>query len=1337
MTEQIKVVVADRSSVDINKLSETEREIVFNTIAEANPDIPRIHFEAFADMQTEIIKYENRQTKPGIVELLLRRLVDTSIYISEHGQLLLVPVVRDYKIQTQFGKKQGGYTGGVIAKHVKALRQVKLVQKAKTREVDPKAIRARFDRVVYSVTTANRPYLIPPGEEVDVYGVKLFPVCKGLDIGHELSYRVPDADRMRIGIYGVKDVIASCDLVHGIDAGATPKTEDLVIIEANTPNIKRLDEYFRTMSNIDKYLLSPDATAYLFAQVANALHNRKAKPALIESVHSVKHVDINLDPGFSTTYPKASMEFLTFIESLLSMKFSTRYALSVIADLWSMGQASLFQSAGLYGRESPRVIGLTNQLKQRKARIELQSTIRLRHIQELYRTNVYKLLIERKLGTPRYLEVMNLLESSPADILSLLKPQERKLVEIEYSKRQRYLEEVVNNKCPHVKMMREFRSYRFDQRAKRKLDDIRTFMDVKKNKGPDAVIKCNNCGFDLICPHMVEYAELLFRDKPFNEVKMRMNKYIDSVVTSNYYCKLCGEVIAEVDVYGDVAAPEDAAMQNTIDDDLRKTMYGEIIVAIKQVDFGALVNVHKVINTIMSSIYEFVFEIEKQLLKAKTNTADDVKNKKRLFITIYAYAYLMHLMLSHKSNKDKNLAVEFKGMPKTTSPADYIRHAIKIIVFTKNIILNQMPSITHDFIKEKLIAAYKNIASKGSVSIQLVGEAESLFNILELDPLYRYIYNIWCLDKGKFSRDVEDFVDKIPTILDISPTAKDVKTDPYLAVKPLDPKKWRVNEFMTIAPVKNGVIFTGSGKKRQDVYDTMHGGYVAASFNQYMKRIYDRVFEKHIYADYALTKTFADHFADCDKVLAAERNLQEYRKMYNARVHQVFRHDTDTQYRKVDVPLGHIYDENGNLHAWSTLVYEIDDKKVEKTVKDLEKMLIDGVKLDGRKLVDKKCGGCGVYMSAANKLSEAKIRASLSTKSRIGNFFKFYEARCPTGGLHEFAPAENSLVCKKCTFDFNMSFAHDAAASVAFFSKYETAYVKDLSTMAESGDEQISPPKPAEDLSRFEEPYKKYAFNFNVVLDLAGKLKINSHAIMCLAATEGKEYADVLSGAFIPPEADTRDDYRIYQLDAYMKTLLVSYNNLRFFHTFSKPPVDIARILDETGYSKHEHAKLEKLLPDIYDDYQDRFKWFREHKKPREIVEFLIETFVSKCLFIIADKTSETKKVRDAYAKYIVGKILRIDELKAKAGEFKWELIHPEDRSGKDDVAYDENTDKDRGVEEEVDDDDDDEETEEGTTDRPLKNNFDIDYLNDPGEQPDEDNADDFETKHEGYEDLS
>jgi hypothetical protein len=188
--------------------------------------------------------------------------------------------------------------------------------------------------------------------------------------------------------------------------------------------------------------------------------------------------------------------------------------------------------------------------------------------------------------------------------------------------------------------------------------------------------------------------------------------------------------------------------------------------------------------------------------------------------------------------------------------------------------------------------------------------------------------------------------------------------------------------------------------------------------------------------------------------------------------------------------------------------------------------------------------------------------------------------------------------------------------------------------------------------------YATWAANFNIILTLAGHLKINHRLLSALGSVEKQEYADVQSGAFIPPEIEDKNSTRAITIDAHIKNLLTEYNQLRNFHKLTRPSPYLAAIVEASGINKHKIAELSKVLPSVFNDHTARLDYFRKHKKAREIVAFCIQSFCEMCLRLWDDPHKETEKLRHAFVEYIVRKTLRGEELISKPGHFNWSLLY-------------------------------------------------------------------------------
>jgi hypothetical protein len=277
--------------------------------------------------------------------------------------------------------------------------------------------------------------------------------------------------------------------------------------------------------------------------------------------------------------------------------------------------------------------------------------------------------------------------------------------------------------------------------------------------------------------------------------------------------------------------------------------------------------------------------------------------------------------------------------------------------------------------------------------------------------------------------------------------------------------------------------------------------------------------------------------------------------------------------------------------------------------------------------------------------------------------------------------------------------------------------------------EDVVGPVSTEDVGdQFNEEYSTWSANFNIILNLSNKLKINHRLISSLGATEKQEYADVQSGAYIPAEVEDKNSTRAIVIDSHINNLIIEYNQLRFFNKLTRPPADLTAIIDNSGINKHKIGELSKHLPTIFNDYNTRFAYFRQKKKAREIVSFCIQSFCEMCLRILEDTNKETEKLRKDFVEYIVKKTLRGEELFTKPGYFNWSLLYG-DKDAKEKDTGDSNysVDKDDG-EADVDDEGADKDDEFGDTATPMAAvDFDIDV--DPDRDPNDAEDDDQDWK--------
>ena len=963
------------------------------------------------------------------------------------------------------------------------------------------------------------------------------------------------------------------------------KTQESIILS--------IGNIFDTVVNVKRFILFENQLL-VYSQISTITGSID----LLNNLFTSEHSEIIMSHKLTK-----STGILKLLESLRPIKFDETYATNVLFDINNLEFYTMYNKALLLGQEF--IQHDTLKYTEQQKRIKFQELVIKSKYIERYNVNIYKIIIEKKFGQKVIKEIEHKLKIKPiniaADILQFLKPVDRKPVELEFNKRIQYIQEMLTNKCIHIKLYKKFR--------RNTTESIYSELKGLFKQKSDQMIICKLCNFEIMCSHVSILASLNLKNASQKDIRDSMNKYMDRV-KGNAYCNVCGELIMS-NIFTEGLTMAEFKM----DDDLKNFIWGEVNMLVKYLKFDAVINISHLITGTRDSLYPFIFEIEKQLLKSKTNTIDEIKAKKKIFITIYAFAYFIKLVISKKTGVTfKNLTTSSK-----TELVDTIKHCLNLIVVSKNIIIREIPGMSNDVIRTTLVEAYKSITNVIVPDI-INADSDILFTLL-LDPVFMYYYKINTLERVSSGKAILSPIKSIDEVLGIKLNKSQTVVDIFEKLK-----------LPKLNPTDN------------------YSKYMYSSFLFFDKIIRDKVFIKPVYIS-AVTNSYGDYSSKFTK------EFEEYRILYlnlmkteravffslqlgSSHAYIMPPIGNTRQWIQVETLMSRIYDERGNLHDWTIYI----NKKDEYTNKD------NISKLNGGKnpivlFTDKKCSICNVKWSETSKLNEVTIKESLDRKRLIGNFFRFYENRCPKGQLHEF---ENNIKCKKCGYS-----AHFVGTTEgeSFFDKYKSNYLKDK---LESSRELLVPTVPVYKYLYINE-IKTWTFNYNIILELADKLKINSRLISALGSYEKQHYSDIESGAYIPPEIDEKYATRLYSINADIKLLFTEYNMIKYYHRLIKPPGYLVSVLDTAKVDKYSTQSLQ--LPEIFLDHNEKFKTAQLIKKPRETLSYCLQSFCEKCLIIWNDTTESTQLLRHTFVEYIVKKIIRFDELVSTPGKFNWSLL--------------------------------------------------------------------------------
>ncbi len=348
------------------------------------------------------------------------------------------------------------------------------------------------------------------------------------------------------------------------------------------------------------------------------------------------------------------------------------------------------------------------------------------------------------------------------------------IILIEYNKLQNYIEESNKNKCKHKglisKLFLENNKYPI-------LEQITKLINTKNEESE--YYKCIICSYNLICPHVVEYYNLLFdkkKNKDTIEFSIRqhiLNKYMtDAKVNMIYYCKICGEELGKsLDLEQNIQYQDNKKLNvseyNDETMDLVKKNISNIIFSyITFTEFNLNLSKTYLINYVNEKILFYINNLEKNLRKSKIYNEEKIINILSFNTIIFTYATLIFIMSKYtfiiftnafkKTKKGSNIITHrIQGGKKNNSIIikkqnilDIIKNRFKeaydIIITSNNILLSQLDYLKNsEKIKELLIKSYGIIAKSDQIIIN--EKSKSLIsnkNLVLTSNIYKYYYLI-------------------------------------------------------------------------------------------------------------------------------------------------------------------------------------------------------------------------------------------------------------------------------------------------------------------------------------------------------------------------------------------------------------------------------------------------------------------------------------------------------------------------------------------------------------------------------------------------------------------
>lgn len=631
---------------------------------------------------------------------------------------------------------------------------------------------------------------------------------------------------------------------------------------------------------------------------------------------------------------------------------------------------------------------------------------------------------------------------TPQQLLAKLSKKERGIVESERRNREEHMRALINNRCPHLSAVRALR-------RRPTLQRLNHVLEFQSNDNETGWLRCKNCTFPLICPHVVELLKLrLDPAKHAPDISSAMRKFQSKLTrpdTTIVFCKICNEQLRDSANDGLRGVP--IKLQQTIldDDEQVREAWSDAMRVIDGrrrplLDFDRPIGSSALAGDVSRQALHLT---ELMFQQREYRRRQAVPGFRRLITVVFIYASLYNAVMSGQ--------VHILGHRKS-APDVIAKTMLSHLVTVFGQLVSNLADITHEQIAKQFMDAYQVVLA--SVGKQTVVPSDALWEMCNevafLNPFFHATRAAQHAEarinnSDNPARAAADRFAKIMgrTVTDIlkSTLPEELRgfcrallnggsiEYPEATIETVEPL-WTYR-IPSIQVYRNTPGRKEAMRKMKDLAkrpslvekEVPHnaplwiGGREAPLRTGDRKKMPER---PGVDAAFRLLQEYSSVHNNAmwrayTGVLAEARHREEKHRLESSlqgAPHVSMRlgvcNELASQESIKIASLSEVYDEDGRKHKWSIALWggkEFTGRELYREIPRMKSSPLEGLKFEGV-----KCAVCGVLHSETSKLSINKVRKALKRRTESGALFSFFAVRCPEGGAHEWADGR----CDKC-----------------------------------------------------------------------------------------------------------------------------------------------------------------------------------------------------------------------------------------------------------------------------------------------------------------------------------